>query len=125
MVLGELVTADQALGKLLDTPLRASIAFRVGKLSKEVAIHLETFQKVRGELLEKYGTKVEDDNAEEGQISYEFKNGTQEKFNKEIMELLDEEVEKFKDKKFKLKEIEDAGLTARELMSLEWLISDK
>lgn len=125
MVLGELVTADQALGKLLDTPLRASIAFRVGKLSKEVAIHLETFQKVRGELLEKYGTKVEDDNAEEGQISYEFKNGTQEKFNKEIMELLDEEVEKFKVKKFKLKEIEDAGLTARELMSLEWLISDK
>ena len=125
MVLGELVTADQALGKLLDTPLRASIAFRVGKLSKEVAVHIETFQKVRGELLEKYGTKVEDDNAEEGQISYEFKNGTQEKFNKEIMELLDEEVEKFKDKKFKLKEIEDAGLTARELMSLEWLISDK
>ena len=125
MVLGELVTADQALGKLLDTSLRASIAFRLGKLSKEVAIHLETFQKVRGELLEKYGTKVEDDNAEEGQISYEFKNGTQEKFNKEIMELLDEEVEKFKVKKFKLKEIEDAGLTARELMSLEWLISDK
>ena len=41
------------------------------------------------------------------------------------MELLDEEVEKFKVKKFKLKEIEDAGLTARELMSLEWLISDK
>ena len=125
MVLGELVTADQALGKLLDTSLRASIAFRLGKLSKEVAIHLETFQKVRGELLEKYGTKVEDDNAEEGQISYEFKNGTQEKFNKEIMELLEEEVEKFKVKKFKLKDIEDAGLTARELMSLEWLISDK
>lgn len=125
MVLGELVTAEQALAKLLDTPLRASVAFRVGKLSKEVAIHMETFQKVRQELLEKYGTEVENDNAEEGQISYEFKNGTQEKFNKEIMELLDEEVEKFKVKKLKLKDIEDAGLTARELMSVEWLISDK
>ncbi len=125
MVLGELVTAEQALAKLLDTPLRASVAFRVGKLSKEVAIHMETFQKVRQELLEKYGTEVENDNAEEGQISYEFKNGTQEKFNKEIMELLEEEVEKFKVKKFKLKDIEDAGLTARELMSIEWLISDK
>ena len=125
MVLGELVTAEQALGKLLDSPLRASVAFRVGKLSKEVAIHMETFQKVRQELLEKYGTEVEDDNAQEGQVSYEFKNGTQEKFNKEIMELLDEKVEKFKVKKFKLEDIEDAGLTARELMSIEWLISDK
>ena len=125
MVLGELVTAEQALGKLLDSPLRASVAFRVGKLSKEVAIHMETFQKVRQELLEKYGTEVEDDNAQEGQVSYEFKNGTQEKFNKEIMELLEEEIEKLKVKKFKLKDIEDAGLTARELMSVEWLISDK
>ena len=125
MVLGELVTAEQALGKLLDSPLRASVAFRVGKLSKEVAIHMETFQNVRQELLEKYGTEVKDDNAEEGQISYEFKNGTQEKFNKEIMELLEEEIEKLKVKKFKLKDIEDAGLTARELMSIEWLISDK
>ena len=102
MVLGELVTAEQALGKLLDSPLRASVAFRVGKLSKEVAIHMETFQKVRQELLEKYGTEVEDDNAQEGQVSYEFKNGTQEKFNKEIMELLEEEIEKLKVKKFKL-----------------------
>ena len=125
MVLGELVTAEQALGKLLDSPLRASVAFRVGKLSKEVAIHMETFQKVRQELLEKYGTEVEDDNAQEGQVSYEFKNGTQEKFNKEIMELLEEEIEDLKVKKFKLKDIEDAGLTARELMSVEWLISDK
>ena len=125
MVLGELVTADQALGKLLDSPLRASVAFRVGRLGKEVAIHMETFQKVRQELLEKYGTEVEDDNAQEGQVSYEFKNGTQEKFNKEIMELLEEEIEKLKVKKFKLKDIEDAGLTARELMSIEWLISDK
>ena len=125
MVLGELVTAEQALGKLLDSPLRASVAFRVGKLSKEVAIHMETFQKVRQELLEKYGTEVENDNAQEGQVSYEFKNGTQEKFNKEIMELLEEEIEKLKVKKFKLKDIEDAGLTARELMSIEWLISDK
>ena len=125
MVLGELVTAEQALGKLLDSPLRASVAFRVGNLSKEVAIHIETFQKVRQELLEKYGTEVEDDNAQEGQVSYEFKNGTQEKFNKEIMELLEEEIEKFKVKKFKLIDIEDAGLTARELMSIEWLISDK
>ena len=125
MVLGELVTAEQALGKLLDSPLRASVAFRVGKLSKEVAIHMETFQKVRQELLEKYGTEVEDDNAQEGQVSYEFKNGTQEKFNKEIMELLEEEIQKLKVKKFKLKDIEDAGLTARELMSIEWLISDK
>ena len=107
MVLGELVTAEQALGKLLDSPLRASVAFRVGKLSKEVAIHMETFQKVRQELLEKYGTEVEDDNAQEGQVSYEFKNGTQEKFNKEIMELLEEEIEKLKVKKFKLKDISD------------------
>ena len=89
MVLGELVTAAEAVGKLLDKPLRASLAFRIGKLSKEMAPHMETFEKVRQELLEKYGEKVESEESEQGQISYTFKNGGAEKFSLELQEMLD------------------------------------
>ena len=124
MVLGELVTAAEAVGKLLDKPLRASLAFRIGKLSKEMAPHMETFEKVRQELLEKYGEKVESEESEQGQVSYTFKNGGAEKFSLELQEMLDEKVS-FKVKKIKLKEFEDAGLTARDLMSLEWIIAEK
>ena len=45
--------------------------------------------------------------------------------NSAVTSHVEEEIEKLKVKKFKLKDIEDAGLTARELMSIEWLISDK
>ena len=125
MVLGELVTASPTLNKLLDTPLKATIAFRIGKLSKEIAPHIETFEQIRNELLEKYGDKqeVEAKEGAENQISYTFKNGSAEKFQKELVEMLDEKVDSLKIRKIKLKDLEKAGLTARELMSLEWLIA--
>ena len=125
MVLGELVTAAEAVGKLLDKPLRASLAFRIGKLSKEMAPHMETFEKVRQELLEKYGEKVESEELEQGQVSYTFKNGGAEKFSLELQEMLDEKVDSFKIKKIKLKELENVDLTGRDMIALEWLISEK
>lgn len=125
MVLGQLVTAAEAVGKLLDKPLRASLAFRIGKLSKDMAPHMETFEKIRGELLEKYGEQVESEDLQEGQVSYTFENGGAEKFSTELQEMLDEKVEGFKVKKIKLKELDGVDLTGRDMMALEWLISEK
>jgi len=39
--------------------------------------------------------------------------------------MLDEKVDGFKVKKIKLKELEDVDLTGRDMMALEWLISEK
>ena len=39
MVLGEIVAGIEAINKLLDAPLKARTAFRLGKLSKELSPH--------------------------------------------------------------------------------------
>jgi len=123
MVLGEIVAGIEAINKLLDAPLKARTAFRLGKLSKELSPHFETYEKVRQELLEKFGEKVESDD-ENGQVSYSFANGTAEKFQTELMAMLEEKVD-VKVRKIKVTELNGANLTARDMMALEWLIAEK
>ena len=122
MVLGEIVAGIEAINKLLDAPLKARTAFRLGKLSKELSPHFETYEKVRQELLEKFGEKVESDD-ENGQVQYSFANGTAEKFQTELMAMLEEKVD-VKVRKIKVSELNGASLTARDMMALEWLIAD-
>ena len=123
MVLGEIVAGIEAINKLLDAPLKARTAFRLGKLSKELSPHFETYEKVRQELLEKFGEKVESDD-ENGQVQYSFANGTAEKFQTELISMLEEKVD-VKVRKIKLSELNGASLTARDMMALEWLIAEK
>ena len=123
MVLGEIVAGIEAINKLLDAPLKARTAFRLGKLSKELSPHFETYEKVRQELLEKFGEKVESDE-ENGQVQYNFANGTAEKFQTELMAMLEEKVD-VKVRKIKINELNGVNLTARDMMALEWLISEK
>ena len=123
MVLGEIVAGIEAINKLLDAPLKARTAFRLGKLSKELSPHFETYEKVRQELLEKFGEKVDSDE-ENGQIQYNFANGTAEKFQTELISMLEEKVD-VKVRKIKLSELNGASLTARDMMALEWLIAEK
>ena len=122
MVLGEIVAGIEAINKLLDAPLKARTAFRLGKLSKELAPHFETYEKVRQELLEKFGEKVESDE-ENGQVQYNFANGTAEKFQAELIAMLEEKVD-VKVRKIKVAELNGSSLTARDMMALEWLIAD-
>ena len=122
MVLGEIVAGIEAINKLLDAPLKARTAFRLGKLSKELSPHFETYEKVRQELLEKFGTKVESDD-DSGNVQYQF-NGTADKFQTELMMMLEEKVD-VKVRKIKVTELNGANLTARDMMALEWLIADK
>ena len=125
MVLGEIVAGIEAINKLLDAPLKARTAFRMSKLSKELQPHFETYEKVRQELLEKFGTKVEsNDDSPEGQIQYTFANGTAEKFQAELIAMLEEKVD-VKVRKVKLSELNGSELTARDMMALEWLIAEK
>ena len=123
MVLGEIVAGIEAINKLLDAPLKARTAFRLGRLSKELSPHFETYEKVRQELLEKFGEKVDSDE-ENGQIQYNFANGTAEKFQTELISMLEEKVD-VKVRKIKLSELNGANLTARDMLALEWLIAEK
>ena len=123
MVLREIVAGIEAINKILDAPQKARTAFRLGRLSKELSPHFETYEKVRQELLEKFGEKVDSDE-ENGQIQYNFANGTAEKFQTELISMLEEKVD-VKVRKIKLSELNGANLTARDMMALEWLIAEK
>ena len=120
MQLGEVVTAMPAIQKLMDASLSASIAFRIAKFAKEVEPHVTSYEKVRQELLEKFGTKGDEE--ENGQVQYSFANGTSEKFMTELTNLLEEKVNL---KKVKVSDLEGAELTPRDMMSLEWALTDK
>ena len=123
MQLGEVAAAMPTIQKLMDSTLKVSVAFRLAKFAKQVEPHMESYDKLRQELLEKYGTKDEAE-GEDGQVRYTFKNGQAEKFAKELEELLQEKVD-LKIKKFKISDIDDAELTPRDILSIEWALSDK
>ena len=123
MQLSQIAGAMPTIQKLMDSTLKVSVAFRLAKFAKQVEPHMESYDKLRQELLEKYGTKDEDE-GEDGQVRYTFKNGQAEKFAKELEELLQEKVD-LKIKKFKISDIDDAELTPRDILSIEWALSDK
>ena len=100
MQLSQIAGAMPTIQKLLDSSLKVTIAFRLAKFAKEVEPHMESYEKLRGELLEKYGTL--DSTEEDGQSRYIFENGQAEKFTAELTKLLDEEID-LKVKKFKIK----------------------
>jgi len=122
MQLGEVVTAMPAIQKLMDATLSANVAFRIAKFAKEVEPHVTSYEKVRQGLLEKFGTKGDEET--NGQIQYSFVDGTSEKFMKELTSLLEEKVD-LKFKKMKVSDLEGAELTPRDMMSLEWALTDK
>ena len=122
MQLGEVVSALPAIQKLMEAKLSAGIAFRLAKFAKEVEPHVESYEKVRAELLEQFGTKGEE--GDEGQVQYTFANGQAEKFTKELTALLEEKVN-IKIKKVKVSDLEGAELTPRDMMALDWALTDK
>ena len=123
MQLGEVAAAMPTIQKLMDSKVKAVIAFRLAKFAKQVEPHMESYDKIRQELLEKYGTKGEAE-GEAGQVRYTFENGQAEKFSAELTKLLDEKID-LKIKKFKVSDFKDAELTPRDMLSLEWALTDK
>ena len=123
MQLSQIAGAMPTIQKLMDSTLKVSVAFRLAKFAKQVEPHMESYDKIRQELLEKYGTKGEAE-GEDGQVRYTFENGQAEKFTAELTKLLDEKID-LKIKKFKVSDFKDAELTPRDMLSLEWALTDK
>ena len=109
---------NEALGKLVEAPMPFATSYRVSKVVSSVQAELDTFEKTRQSMLEKYGTKTEEGNYE---IKPESKNW--EKFVKEYEELINEEV-KIDAKKIKASSLSKVEMSAKDLLSLDWLIEE-
>jgi hypothetical protein len=117
MKLGELIFSQAALGRLNQMPLRAKTSLKVKRIVSRASSELESYEKVRTELLDKYGVK----NEEKGE--YEFKEpGSKEAFDKDFEELMESEVD-LKFEKLMFSEIENETIASADLFALSWVIS--
>ena len=88
MKLAEVLELSKELVQLNSEKLKISDKWEIKKTFEATKKHSEDFEKLRNEALEKYGVLAED------KKSYSFpKEGSLEKFNAELSELLNKEIE--------------------------------
>lgn len=96
----EIVNILQVLDKLGNADLKSiKVSYKIGKIAKALSDHAKDYEEARKEIVDKYAEKDKDgeyvspvnDKGEkqEGQVSIKDTEG----FNKEVMELTNEEVE--------------------------------
>jgi hypothetical protein len=116
MKLGELRNCSVSLGKILGVE-NFKLAYRVMKLTKKVQSELTEFEKIRIEMLKKYGTL-------KGDI-YTLKPDNVKTFNKQLQEILDEEITLDIDLiPLSLLRDADVKLSSLDLVNLEKFIKD-
>lgn len=123
----ELVNSVEALNKLSETKLPASVAFSLGKFLKEITPDVETYNKVKGAKASEYGTPVLDkDGKLTDQVSF-VKDGKVteggQKFVSEMKEIEEKEIT-VNLPEIKVKDLGDAILEPKHFVSLAWLIKE-
>tara|TARA_R110002020_G_scaffold372202_2_gene583698 strand:+ start:757 stop:1104 length:348 start_codon:yes stop_codon:yes gene_type:complete len=111
--LGQIVGSSEPLGKLMNSSVPISTAFRLSSILKKVQGVLETYDESRKVLIEKHG--------ENGEIKPESKNFN--KFVDEMNELLETET-KLDVEKIEQSSLSKVEITPSDLLALEWLIKE-
>ena len=114
---GGLGEVHPAINEFAQLPLRASIAFKMRKIFRQVTEQIEDFNEIRREVLLKFG-KLD----ENGKFNF-TDNDSAMKFQLEIQELLKNEVV-IEGEKIGLFDLGDAQVSTAVLFNLEWLIAD-
>lgn len=119
----EIVNSVGILKKIGQCNLKATAAFKVSKLLKEVDKELSSFRDARQKIMEKYCEKDENGNIKYLGDDPQIKEGYVADYNTEATELLDMNVEMLVEP-IRLSDIENVSLTPIELMSIENLIQE-
>jgi hypothetical protein len=131
----ELINSVEALNKLSETKLPASVGFSLGKFLKQVTPEIETYNKVRGEKVVEYGTLMLDAEGKEvtdaqGNKRYSFvdKGSTElsengKKFVAEMTEMENKELD-IKIPDIKISDLGSAVIEPKYLLILAWLIKE-
>lgn len=119
----ELVGSVEALNKLSETQLPASVAFSLGKFLKSITNDIETYDKVKKEKAIQYGTPVEGDPdkvtfMENGELT---ENGK--KYVEEMQEIENKEIE-LEIPEIKISDLGSVKFGAKDIIALTWLIKD-
>lgn len=112
----KLVNAITAINKIVNCEISIKTAFRLSSLIKELNKHLETYNENRQKLIKKYSVEDEGNQIIEKEKIH--------KFNEEVSQLGAEEI-KIDIPEITLDMFEGIKLSTCDIMSIEWLFSDK
>ncbi len=117
MKLKQLIEAESALHKLMNTPLPAAVAFRLKRVVRVVQPELQAYEEQRLKLVYELGEKDE-----KGQTIVTPENLPA--FTEQIEALFNEEVE-LNYKPLPIKDLGDTAVTTADLLLLDWLFVDE
>ena len=126
MVIKDILNSMEALNKLNNAHGMSSVvAFRIGKNIKAIESEVKVFDDVRTKLLEESANK--DENGEpiinKETNNYDIPQDQLQKIIQEIDNLQNEEIS-IDIKKVSIEDISQAGLSPKELMSIEFMLED-
>ena len=123
VTLRDIVNAVEPLNDIVDREIPVRLAYKLMMLSDEINEHQQRYEKLRRELVQKYGDPVYDEEGNDtGQIQVKQENN--DAFIREHQDLLENEVE-ISTPQVTLSELEGAGdIKARHLMRLRAFITD-
>ena len=116
--LGEVFGLTRNLQKLTDKELPIKVSYSLLKLLQGCSVEMETLEKARVKLVEKFAEKKE--KGKDLQVSDKNK----EKFQKEFTTLLDEKVE-IKFKPIAIGDLGDITFSTKDLIPLQKIIKEK
>jgi hypothetical protein len=117
MKLKQLIEAEGALHKLMNTPLPAAVAFRLKRVIRVVQPELQAYEEQRLKLVHELGEKGED-----GRTIVTTENMPA--FNEQLEALWAEEVE-LNFKPMLIGDLGNTAVTAADLLALDWLFVDE
>lgn len=117
MKLKQLIDAESALHRLMNTPLPAAVAFRIQRVIRVVQPELQSYEEQRLKLVHELGEKGED-----GRTIVTPENMPA--FNEQLEALWAEEVE-LHYKPLPIKDLGNTAVTAADLLALDWLFVDE
>lgn len=112
----KLIGSTEALKNLFTAPVPVSVAFLLSKIIKEFEENLKFFDDARNAAIQKYGKEQKDGT---------FKVGEKEGviLNKEVQDLLNTEIE-FHADPINIDKLNDITLSASDMYSLDWLLTE-
>ncbi len=127
MKLIDIVSSVEALNKLAETKLPASVAFGLGKFLKSITADVDTYNKVKMDKASQYGVPVLDrDGNKTDQVTFTKDGKVTEdglKFVSEMQEIENKEID-VKIPEIKISDLKDVNIETKYMLALQWLIKD-
>lgn len=117
--LNDVVNATEAFNKIMQQPVKGSLAFRIARLARELNKEMQTFNEERQKILQKYAKRDENGELitlENGNVT--FDNDKIAEVNAEFDSLLNTELE-INAEKIPMNEMDSFELTPQQTLDIE------